>query len=131
MRYIARIIFRIQAGGSIHSFDEQLRMIEAENRQDAGTIARLTGEQEEGLIESAGGEKIRWEFIGVSGLWELHENRNGALVYSFTNYGEKEEEDYINFVRAVHRDICGAVSEKPKPLPLEQQLNFTAGTDAG
>lgn len=126
MHYIAKLIFRISAGER-HAFDEQLRMIAAESKKDAGLFASAVGKQEEESVTSYSGERIRWEFIGVCGVWELQEKGNGALVYSFTNESGEEEEDYINFVKLRHNEITGA-ADKLKPFPSEP---VTPGHNAG
>ena len=93
--YLAKLVFRIICGDGNHTpqFDEQLRLIYAEDNLHAFHRARLIGEsetvQDEVLIV------VQWKFIDVSELHLLSELTDGAEIYSKIN----EEEDAALYIR--------------------------------
>ena len=68
-------------GGS--QFDEQLRLIFAEDELHAFNKARLIGENEASLEHII--RSVQWKFIDVSELHLLHELTDGAEIYSRIN----------------------------------------------
>ena len=79
--YLAKIVFRIICGEGNHKpqFDEQLRLIHAEDSLEAFYKARLIGKSEGNL---GAGPQVKWQFIDVSELHLLSELTDGAELYS-------------------------------------------------
>lgn len=98
--YIAKIVFGIQAEQQTHQqFDEQLRLIEAYNQEEALLKARMIGIAEEDCIENHKQQRVQWEFINVAELMPLHKLEDGVEIYSHIH----ETEDDKAFVKLVHQ----------------------------
>jgi hypothetical protein len=81
--YLAKLNFRIVCGDGNHTpqFDEQLRLIAAENNEQAFFKARTLGETEgDGLPTEY--KMVKWRFINVSELYRITELIDGAELYS-------------------------------------------------
>lgn len=98
--YLAKLVFRIICGEGKHTaqFDEQLRLIQASNRQEAFRKARELGMEEEDHFENQQKEMVHWEFIDVSELNELEGITDKSEIYSRVH--EEERGDlYVAQVR--------------------------------
>lgn len=108
--YLAKIVYRIICGEGDHTpqFDEQLRLVHAEDDLHAFQKARITGENEQDNFLNSRDKPVHWKFIDVSELHPLNELNDGVELYSRIS----EEEDpqlYISQVneRARHlHDDC-------------------------
>lgn len=82
--YLAKIIFRIVCGEGHHTpqFEEQLRLIAAENNEQAFCKARAFGEQEACCFANHQQKMVEWKFINVTELYRLTEMIDGAELYS-------------------------------------------------
>lgn len=82
--YIAKIIYRILSGDNTDDaqFDEQLRLIAAENKEQAFFKAQLTGAREEEIFFNASQQLVQWKFINVAELYKLGDMIDGAELYS-------------------------------------------------
>ncbi|MEO6812669.1 MAG: DUF4288 domain-containing protein [Ginsengibacter sp.] len=103
--YLAKLIYRIICGEGNHTpqFDEQLRLIHAEDDMHAFQKARKTGEKEEDSFLNNQQKPVHWKFIDVSELHPLNDLIDGAELYS--KIGEEEDaESYIRMInnRAKH-----------------------------
>ena len=100
--YLAKLVFHIVCGNGKHTpqFDEQLRLIYAEDDLHAFHKARKIGEQEnadEIVIP------VKWKFIDVSELHLLAELTDGAEIYS----GIKEEDNAELYISNIKRRATG------------------------
>ena len=95
--YIAKLIFNINIdnGKNISQFDEQTRMIEAQNLENAFFKARLKGKEEEGHFLNKNDKQVSWEFIDVTELYSLDKAEDGEQLYSNT-YESEDPHSYIN-----------------------------------
>jgi hypothetical protein len=82
--YLAKIVYRILSGTNTDDaqFDEQLRLIAAENKEQAFMKAQLMGAREEEVFFNANQQLVHWKFINVSELYKLAEMIDGAELYS-------------------------------------------------
>ncbi|BAV08055.1 protein of unknown function [Filimonas lacunae] len=89
--YLAKIVYRIICGDGDHTpqFDEQLRLIEAEDGLQAFNKAQAMGEREQETFLNQQHSPVQWKFINVSELHRLDKLTDGAEIYSRI----KEEED--------------------------------------
>lgn len=97
--YLAKIVFRIVCGDGNHTaqFDEQLRLISADKKEEAFLKAQLLGSREEEIFFNNNQQVVHWEFINVSELYKLSALIDGAELYS--RIDEKENGDsYIQLV---------------------------------
>jgi hypothetical protein len=97
--YIAKIVFNISAEGGDHKpqFDEQLRLIQADDDEEAFYKARTIGLNEEDSFINDNKKKVKWEFINISELIPLRNIEDGIELYSRIHETE-EANSYINFV---------------------------------
>ena len=82
--YLAKIVFRILCGDGDHlaQFDEQLRLIGANSKEEAFTKAQQMGTSEEETFMNRKNQLVQWKFINVSELYKLSELIDGAELYS-------------------------------------------------
>lgn len=82
--YLAKIVYRIICGEGNHrpQFDEQLRLISAEDELHAFQKARLRGEQEEDAFLNNNNKPVNWKFVDVSEIHSLSELSDGIELYS-------------------------------------------------
>ena len=82
--YLAKLVYRFQpkvADGTVH-FEEQIRLVEAEDELHAFHRAQQIGCQEECHLEHKDTGHIHWHFIDVTELLRLHKTMDGAEILS-------------------------------------------------
>ena len=62
--FLAKIVFNIciDAGENKNQFDEQVRFINATNKEDAFFKAKLIGKKEETVFVNDNGKTVHWKF---------------------------------------------------------------------
>jgi len=82
--YLTKIIFQIICGHGNHTpqFDEQLRLIFAQDESEALSKAKKIGEDEQDLFLNEQNDLVRWKFIDVSELYKLSDMIDGAEIFS-------------------------------------------------
>jgi hypothetical protein len=82
--YLAKIIFRIICGEGQHTpqFDEQLRLVAAENEAQAFSKAQAMGKEEGQSFLNQHGKTVEWRFIDIAELYRITEMIDGAELYS-------------------------------------------------
>lgn len=81
--YIVKIVFRIISGDGKHDaqFDEQLRLISAENDGQAYLKAKAIGLEAQESFMNSRQQPVRWEFIDVAEINPIHDLIDGAELY--------------------------------------------------
>ena len=94
--YLTKIIYQIICKENTHiaQFDEQLRLIYADDDLHAFQKARRIGEREEDCFLNKNDKPVHWKFIDVSEIHPLNELIDGAEMYSRIN----EEDDADTFI---------------------------------
>ncbi|HEX5553020.1 MAG TPA: DUF4288 domain-containing protein [Chitinophagaceae bacterium] len=114
--YLSKIIFRIltpdKSGPG--QFEEKIRLIRAQTKQDALQKASAFGENEESEFTNAAGRKIGWEFIAVSELRLLPQFTDGIELNSHLEEMPAMEE-FISLQRDKHRKLFLSVSGDKQP----------------
>jgi hypothetical protein len=97
--YIAKIVFNISAENTKHKpqFDEQLRLIAADDAEEAFIKARTLGISEEDSFLNDQQNRVRWEFINVAEILPVRDLTDGTELYSHIHEAE-EAEPYIHTV---------------------------------
>jgi hypothetical protein len=95
--YLAKLVFRIVCANGDHKpqFDEQLRLIIADDDLHAFHKARLIGDTENVNDVLT---MVKWKFIDVSELHLLSEFTDGAEIYSKI-MEEDEPLRYIDYIQ--------------------------------
>jgi hypothetical protein len=97
--YITKIVFNISAENSANKtqFDEQLRLVTAESKEEAFLKARTIGLSEEDTFYNDKMKQVKWEFINVSEVLPLQNLEDGIELYSRI-HETQEGSSYINFI---------------------------------
>lgn len=96
--YISKIVFRIVIDEKPTSqFDEQIRLVEAENMEEAFAKAQQIGLQEQETFLSVNQQECKWIYLGTTHLNLLNALQDGIQFFSLTNDAE-EADSYANFV---------------------------------
>jgi len=99
--FLAKLVYRIVYGQGNHTaqFDEQLRLIYAEDELHAFHKARLLGEGDSLKEEIESLVNLRWKFIDVTELHLLSCDTDGAETYSMI----REEADANLYIRSIQQ----------------------------
>jgi Domain of unknown function (DUF4288) len=111
MWYIAKIIFQIKGNGMLKpQFDEHLRMIEAENFEEAFLKARILGINSEDSVINQKHGPVKWEFVNVVELREMKVLKDGLEIHSQV----REMEEANNYISYVHNQAaCMQLNARP------------------
>ena len=108
--YLSKIIFRIICGEGNHTpqFDEQLRLIIAQDEEEAFQKALQLGEKEQDRFYNQEQQLVQWKFINVAELYRLSGLLDGAEMYSRIQETD-DPEGYIDLAnrRADHIRVSG------------------------
>ncbi len=82
--YLTKLVYRIICGNGEHmaQFDEQLRLIYAEDEMHAFNKAQIIGEKEQQLFRNTKQQLVNWKFINVTELHKLDNFTDGAEIFS-------------------------------------------------
>jgi hypothetical protein len=99
--YLAKMVFRIICGEGDHTaqFDEQLRLIHAQSKEEAFDKAQLIGVKDEEMFFNQQQKLVQWRFISVSELYQLKELIDGAELYSRI----EEHDNADGYMHIVHK----------------------------
>lgn len=97
--YLTKIVYQIICGEGNHTpqFDEQLRLVQAPDEQEAFHKAQRIGLMEEESFLNQKNHLVKWKFIDVCELYKLSELIDGAEIYSRI----QEVDDASRFVAMV------------------------------
>jgi hypothetical protein len=96
--YIAKIVFRIICDEEKSTqFDEQIRLINASDEQEALLKAKNIGFMEEDSFLNSSQKQVNWKFINVSELYKLNTISDGVEIFASTEERD-EAEVYVNFI---------------------------------
>lgn len=111
--YMAKIVFRIVCGEGNHTpqFDEQLRLVAAENEEEAFVKAKAIGEKDEETFLNQKKQVVQWQFINVSELYKLSLT-DGAEMYSRV----QETDHAANFIDAINKKADFIINAFTKKL---------------
>jgi len=103
--FLAKIVYQIICGEGDHTaqFDEQLRLIQAEDEIKAFEKAQAIGEQEQEMFLNHHQHLVQWQFINVCELYKISALIDGAEMYSRIQESDNAEM-YIEIVnrKAAH-----------------------------
>lgn len=82
--YLAKLVYQIVCGDGNHTpqFDEQLRVVMADDELHAFQKARSIGEREQDDFFNTQNKPVRWKFIDVPELYAMNTMVDGAEMYS-------------------------------------------------
>jgi len=82
--FLAKIVYRIICGEGDHTaqFDEQLRLVQANDENEAFEKAKAIGEQEQEMFLNQHQKLVQWQFVNVCELYKISALIDGAELYS-------------------------------------------------
>ena len=91
--YLAKLVYRIICGDGDHTpqFDEQLRLIAADDDMHAFQKARVLGHGEQDNFLNSSEKPVHWKFIDVAEIHELSDLNDGVEIYSRISEEENGE----------------------------------------
>ena len=97
--HLVKIIYQIICGEGNHTaqFDEQLRLVAAEEEAAAVAKAISIGRQEEEIFHNDKKQLVQWKFLNVAEVYTLDKLLDGAELYSQIKEAE-DAEAYRSFV---------------------------------
>lgn len=104
--FIAKIIYQIVIANGEHApqFEEQLRLVQAIDKDAALEKALALGEKEESLFYNYRDEPVYWKFLDVAELRQVHHLNDGLQLYSHIE--EPEHADaYMALVQSKAKSI--------------------------
>ena len=99
--FLAKIVYRIVCGNGNHTpqFDEQLRLIEADDETVAFTKAQAIGQQEQEVFSNQQERLVQWQFVNVSELYRISALIDGAELYARV----QETDNADIYIQLVHK----------------------------
>jgi len=99
--YIAKIVYQIVNGGGTHKpqFDEQFRLIKADELDWAWEKAQVIGRMEENAFLNSRKQFTEWKYIAVEDVTLISALEDGAQLYARTEEPENLNE-YITLTKA-------------------------------
>lgn len=99
--FLAKIVYRIVCGKGEHTpqFDEQLRLIEAEDADAAFAKAQTIGIQEQDSFLNHQRHLVQWQFVNVSELYKISALIDGAELYASV----QETDNADIYMQMVHK----------------------------
>lgn len=96
--YLAKIVFQIICGDGKHTpqFDEQLRLIQANEEEAAFAKAVSIGVSEQEIFHNERKQLVQWRFINVSDLYQMNLIDEAELHSKISEVDRAD--DYVSFV---------------------------------
>jgi hypothetical protein len=81
--YVAKIVFRIVSGDGNHhaQFDEQLRLISAQDELQAFEKATVIGKNNQDSFLNNQSQPVKWQFIDVAEINLMNDLADGTELY--------------------------------------------------
>ncbi len=98
--YIVKLVYQVLSseGKPTSQFDEQLRMINADDELHAFQKARLLGHREQDSLLNGLNKPVLWKFIDVTEVHVLSDMRDGTEITSHIS----EETDAAVFKKSIY-----------------------------
>ncbi|MEO7209919.1 MAG: DUF4288 domain-containing protein, partial [Chitinophagaceae bacterium] len=113
--YLATIIYRILCMGEniTPQFDEQVRIIYAEDKLDAFHKARRIGHQEEDSFLNDAEKPVRWQFVDITSLVKMDTNSDGAEIFSRVH----EIENAALYLKKINQYAAAILEDSLQEIP--------------
>ncbi len=99
--YLVKLVYQVVSDEGAHTpqFDEQLRMIRAEELDWAREKAKVLGQIGAFTFLNNRKEEVKWKFIDVVDICEIGEIEDGVQLYSTTEEPD-DVTSYLNLISA-------------------------------
>ncbi len=97
--YLSKIVFRIICGAGNHTsqFDEQLRIIQAVDIEQAWQKAKELGLKEQDVFFNQQNQLVQWQYVGIPEIYRLNDLIHGAEFYSRI-HEEEYPDQYVDII---------------------------------
>jgi hypothetical protein len=97
--YLAKFVYQVVSGNGSHvaQFDEQLRLIRADEFEWAREKANILGRLGECSFVNEKQELVKWKFVNVVDVCPITSMEDGVEIYSST----EEPKDVIDYLETV------------------------------
>lgn len=104
--YIAKLVYQVISGVGNHTpqFDEQLRLIRADEYAWAREKATIIGHLLQHKCTNDKGEELAWKFVNVIDVVPVSSWEDGEEIYSTTSE-PKDVKEYLSTL-SVKADMC-------------------------
>ena len=111
--YLVKLVYQVVSGNGAHTpqFDEQLRLIRAEELDWAREKAKVLGQIGAFSFFNNRQEEVNWKFIDVVDICEVGEIEDGAQLYSTTEE-PADVPSYLNVMSAKAKRIRAFTKER-------------------
>ncbi|MBK8292663.1 MAG: DUF4288 domain-containing protein [Flammeovirgaceae bacterium] len=84
--YLVKLVFQVLSGEGVHTpqFDEQVRLITADEVNWAYEKAKVIGWLEQRSFLNHRAESVTWKFIEIAEIHEVENPEDGVLLCSYT-----------------------------------------------
>jgi hypothetical protein len=108
--YLAKFVYQVVSGNGSHApqFDEQLRLIRADEFEWACEKASILGRLGECIFFNDRQEEVKRKFINVVDVCPITSIEDGAEIYSFTEE-PKDVSDYLEVIQAKAKRLIKCV----------------------
>ena len=115
--YLVKLVYQVVSGEGAHTpqFDEQLRLIRAEELDWAREKAKVLGQIGAFSFLNDRSEKVTWKFIDVVDVCEIGEIEDGAQLYSTTEEPQ-DVPSYLNIVELKAKRVLAFTKERESKL---------------
>lgn len=98
--YLVKLVFQVLSGEGAHTpqFDEQVRLIKADEVNWAYEKATVIGWLEQRSFLNHRDENVTWKFIEIAEIHEVENPEDGVLLCSYTIEPDNAK-DYIEMTR--------------------------------
>ena len=115
--YLVKLVYQVVSGDGAHTpqFDEQLRLIRAEELDWAREKAKMLGQIGAFSFLNNRKEEVNWRFIDVVDICEIGEIEDGAQLYSTTEEPQ-DVPSYLNIIKAKAKRTYAFTMEKESKI---------------
>jgi Domain of unknown function (DUF4288) len=109
--YLVKMVFQIICGDGKHTaqFEEQIRLVKADDASAALTKATLLGKQEEQAFFNHAQQTVCWKLIAVTDIYPFSEELDGAEIFS--RISEEEQADaFIHTMQMRSTDVTERIT---------------------
>lgn len=118
--YLVKLVFQVLSGEGAHTpqFDEQVRLIRADEVNWAYEKATVVGWLEQQSFLNYNTEKVAWKFIEVAEIYEVPTPEDGVLLCSHTAEPDNAHA-YIESTRIrAEKSLAILVNKEQKPVAV-------------
>jgi hypothetical protein len=85
--YLSKLVFNILIDNNkqAQQFDEQIRIIQAQDLESAFLKAKAVGKKEEETFLNEKNQLVSWKFIDVADIYPIQNYKDGEQIYSNTH----------------------------------------------